>query len=173
MTTYYSGDMLGYWTLLTPYYKGTNRYWLCECICGKEKEVALANLISGRSQSCGCIGFKIIAEKKTTHGMAETRPHKIWKNMLQRCNNPNDSNFKNYGGRGIMVCAEWYSFENFWRDMEKDYRDELTLERIDNDEGYNPENCTWIPKGDQALNKRNVIRRRDERIAQYYGESSR
>lgn len=90
------------------------------------------------------------------HGMADTRPWNSWFDMLRRCERPYVKTYKHYGGRGIKVCARWHSFEKFWEDMGPTYKDNLTLERIDNNGNYEPSNCTWITKQEQQRNKRNV-----------------
>jgi hypothetical protein len=79
------------------------------------------------------------------HGQCQTRTYHLWESMIQRCNNANCKHYKNYGGRGITVCEEWKEFINFWDDM-YDCPDGYVLDRIDNDKGYNPENCQWVPR---------------------------
>lgn len=89
-----------------------------------------------------------------THGMSETRIYNIWLGMRNRCNNPNNSKYKNYGGRGIKVCDRWVnSFENFYEDMSKDYKEDLTIDRINVNDNYSPENCRWLNNVEQQYNK--------------------
>ena len=90
---------------------------------------------------------------KVNHGWSGTKTHQAWADMLQRCNNPNNTSYKNYGSRGITVCSRWNYFENFLDDMGS-MPERLTLERLDNDEGYNPENCRWRSRTEQNYNKR-------------------
>lgn len=92
------------------------------------------------------------ARKK--HGKSRTRIYHIWEGMIQRCTNSNNNSYKNYGGRGIDICDEWLDFANFYRDMKDTYKSNLTIDRIDNNAGYNKKNCRWVCYNIQAYNRR-------------------
>lgn len=124
--------------------------WDCICRCGKQVTVDARHLKSGATISCGCYNQK----SKKKHGMYGTPEYVVWGNMVQRCTNKNSPEYKNYGGRGIFVAEEWLVFENFFADMGKKPSEELSLERIDNEQGYSKENCKWATTQEQSLNKR-------------------
>lgn len=87
-----------------------------------------------------------------THGMSYTRPYKIWRKMLERCNDPKNNRYRYYGGKGITVCDEWGTFEGFWRDMEAGYQDGLTIDRINVNGNYEKQNCRWVTLQQQNMN---------------------
>lgn len=121
--------------------------WLCHCDCGHDVIVAGFNL----KRKQGCIHCR---KGNTQHNLYYTRVHRIWSNMKNRCYNPNSNRWYRYGGRGIIVCDEWKNnFKDFydWA-MSHGYRDDLTIERINNDGNYEPSNCKWIPLSEQAKN---------------------
>lgn len=129
----------------------TRRLWLCQCDCGHECTVAAKSLLIGYTTSCGCA--KVVGV--TSHGKAGTAEHSIWKSMNQRCSNPNDTGYPRYGARGIKVCERWRdSFENFLADMGPRPDPKLTLERVDNEASYAPDNCVWATRTAQILNTR-------------------
>lgn len=121
----------------------------CKCNCGNEVLSSWANLKSGNTSSCGC--------KRIVHGGSRSKLYSLWKAMRQRCSNPNDSAFQNYGGRGIKVCERWESFPRFAADM-GERPSGTTLERIDNDGPYAPQNCRWATWFEQHDNKRDTRR---------------
>lgn len=132
--------------------------WVCKCDCGNVKEVIGADLRNGNTNSCGCMSSRNFAGERTkTHGMSSTKIYNVWCSMLRRCNNPNTKSYKDYGARGINVCAKWTTFEGFYEDMGTSYKEGLTIERIDPNGDYCKENCKWITKPEQALNKTNVM----------------
>jgi hypothetical protein len=146
-----------------------------QCQCGNVKSVALNTLRTSQSKSCGCLKIekakqqaKELVKLHTTHGESRSKEYASWKAMQFRCYNPENSQFKNYGGRGLTVCDRWLGeqgLENFLADMGKAPTESHSLERKNNEEGYNPENCKWSTKKEQARN------RRSNRRIEYLGEN--
>ena len=129
--------------------------WLCKCDCGNIVSVRGYSLRSGNTQSCGCLQKDINLKLRQTHGKTNTRIYNIWVGMKQRCLTPSTSCYKYYGGRGISLCDEWKSFEPFneWA-ISNGYQENLTLDRIDVNGNYEPQNCRWITLKEQQNNTR-------------------
>lgn len=144
---------------LSPKMSGRKSFWVCECECGSKKVVRSDSLRKGLVKSCGCLKREqngINLTKHHRHKESHSRLHNIWIGIKKRCNDMNDDR---YGGRGIKVCEEWTkSYESFrdWA-LNNGYSDNLTIERVDNDKGYYPENCSWIPQSEQAMNRRSTV----------------
>ena len=135
--------------------KNKHHLWNCVCDCGNITKVLRSNLRSGHTQSCGCLRVERAREDGTSHGHARSKGYHVWGQMIQRCHNPKDTAYKNYGARGITVCDRWRSFENFYKDMGR-CPEGLSIERINNDKGYEPGNCKWATQRDQCNNKKNT-----------------
>lgn len=135
-----------------------NVRWLCRCDCGGEAAAFAYDLRSGRVKSCGCL---VKEGGNTKHGLARggklrSKEYSVWAAMVQRCTNPNDRAWANYGGRGVSVCERWLKFENFFADMGVTPVG-ASLDRVDNDNGYAPDNCRWASNSQQSRNKRSNV----------------
>jgi hypothetical protein len=139
--------------LLDKRTKWGNRYYLCECQCGNQKEITGKDLRSGQTVSCGCYN----KEKSTKHGMYKSRIFNIYRGIKDRCFNKNRPEYIYYGGKGITICEEWSDkengFINFYKwAIENNYDDNLSIDRIDGNGNYCPENCRWVTHTEQMRN---------------------
>lgn len=146
-----TGQKFGRLTVIKYAYsdKHHNAVWQCQCECGNIVEVRGDTLRNGNTKSCGCLC--------TTHHKSNTRLYHTWQQAKDRCYNKNNKDYQGYGGRGIVVCDEWKDdFEAFydWA-MDNDYRDDLTLDRVDVNSNYTPDNCRWLTIKQQNRNKQN------------------
>lgn len=146
---------------------GTNKgvYWLCHCDCGKEKYIRGADLRDGSVKSCGCLKDEKTSKRFRKHGQSNTLLYDIWSSMKGRCFRKTCKDYPNYGGRGITVCNEWKNdFQAFydWA-ISHGYKDHLTIERMNPNGNYEPQNCTWLENEKQAINRRNT------KLIEYHG----
>lgn len=147
---YESGDKFNYWELLL-YNRDTGK-WFARCDCGIEKEVFVNHLVKGNSKSCGQPSCTV--QTRGTHRQIKSPEYRSWFSAKQRCVNPNNDRFADYGGRGIIMCDRWLnSFENFYKDMGLRPLGK-SLDRIDIDGNYEPSNCRWATAKEQSNNTR-------------------
>jgi hypothetical protein len=176
-----TGREFHYWTAIRFHGRiNNNTRWLCRCVCGTERPVQAGNLVNGATKSCGCKTREMISKKRRKHGHTTTRrngpgrkpvrnsspEYVCWTSMRRRCSRPNARGFEHYGGRGIKVCDRWQSsFENFLADMGPRPGPAYSIERMDNNGDYCPENCRWATRAEQQRNTRRA------RIVDWKGES--
>lgn len=130
-----------------------NSMWVCKCECGATKTVRGSHLTCGNTKSCGCLDREVVAKNAIKHGMRYTRIYNIWRKMKERCSNPNATNYRYYGAKGIRVCEEWMEFEAFYEWAKTSgYRDDLTIDRINVFDNYKPGNCRWATIREQNNN---------------------
>lgn len=153
-----TGQKFGRLTVIKRAEKINNRIkWLCKCDCGNEKKVNSAELLSGNTKSCGCYQKEQTSKARKTHGLSKTRLYRIWKDMKVRCSYNKNDNFHWYGERNISVCQDWNDFSAFaeWA-IKNGYNDFLSIDRIDTNGNYCPDNCRWISQKEQCKNRRNT-----------------
>jgi hypothetical protein len=151
------GDRFGEWTVISK--AGLRRgsmYWHCRCSCGNEGDRRATELRMGRATECGHIRAATHYLRGWKHGQYASPTYWSWVAMKARCSNPRLKHYKDYGGRGIVVCERWQKFENFVADMGQRPSLRHSIDRIDNDKGYDPSNCRWSTSVEQANNRRNT-----------------
>lgn len=151
------GKSFGKLTILEVTKTSPRKHFLCQCSCGNKAVVKESSIKSGKTKSCGCLRKEVAILTNTDHGLSSTKIYKVWMYMRSRCNNKNNKSYSRYGGRGIKVCERWDKFINFYEDMKDEFVSGLSLDRIDNNQGYYKENCRWVSAVVQGNNKRNNI----------------
>jgi len=154
------GIRYGKWTVLE--YKGIKnklQQFLCRCRCGVQRVHYAADLRAQKTKQCTACHNKANAIRNTKHGYHNTSTYRIWSAIIQRCNNPNSTGYIHYGGRGIKVCERWNDFNNFLKDMGPRPAN-LTIDRINNDGNYEPNNCRWVTHKVNCNNRRSSIKLR-------------
>lgn len=161
-----TGATYGRWTVVG--YSHTHdgsAFWDCVCDCGKKSKIEGTSLRSGNTKSCGCLAVDNGRKRSITHGGANTVEYRAWKGLRARCNNKNNARYGLYGGRGIKVCKRWNHFVNFIEDMGRRPSKNHSIDRIDNDGDYCPENCRWANQTVQVRNSRRGL------MIKYRGET--
>lgn len=162
-----TGRQYGRLTVIGLSYKeGHTVYWDCLCSCGNRIKVRTGSLQSGNTKSCGCLKLERIGNLNKKHGLSKTKLHRVWAGMHERCYRKEHKSYAYYGGRGITVCEEWHNFIKFrdWA-IANGYREGLTLDRINVNGVYCPENCRWVSHIEQSRNTRR------NRYVTYNGET--
>lgn len=149
-----TGNRYGRLQVLTHIKADKGAMWLCACDCGEFATVKGSSLRDGKTKSCGCLFSETVSARNRTHGLSHVAEYKIWEQMKARCLNPNNDQYEDYGGRGISVSPEYMSFAKFYEDVGPRPSAAHTLERVDNDKGYSPGNCTWVSRSANNSNKR-------------------
>lgn len=140
--------------------RGKKNLWLCKCDCGNEKVVAVDKLHSGNTKSCGCLQREVHRKCRMTHGKSDTKLYLVWREMITRTENQNAERYGIYGGRGISICGEWHNDFQLFYDwaIQNGYKEGLTIDRIDVNGNYEPDNCRWITPYEQSRNLRKNVR---------------
>lgn len=155
-----TGQVIGRWTVLerlpTQRRNGRSRNtYRCQCQCGTVRIVQGGNLLAKKTLSCGCLHRERVSEAFSTHNASGTKVYRVWASMIQRCTNPHDKRYADYGGRGIVVCDRWRcSFEKFLQDMGPRPSRRHSIDRINNNGNYEPVNCRWATPTEQSINTR-------------------
>ena len=151
-----SNQTFGYLTVISfDGIRNKHTYWLCRCCCGKQRSLQTSRLTTNKVTSCGCMNPRT---QKSMVISSHKRLYSVYSSMLSRCENPKSISYKYYGERGVTICDEWHDYAVFkeWA-LANGYNDTLSIDRIDNNKGYSPDNCRWIPLGDQHKNQSNNI----------------